>query len=69
ELKKQKLQQVEDQLRAAGINTQFIRPVGRPHLEEVQLDLLEAILCLVSSNGQADKRRRSEMIRSVKTLN
>ncbi|CAG8771556.1 41463_t:CDS:2 [Gigaspora margarita] len=66
--KRQKLQQVEDQLKVAGIDMQLIRPVGRPRLEETQPGLLETILRLVSSDGQADERRRSEMIRSVKTL-
>ncbi|CAG8788938.1 24670_t:CDS:2, partial [Gigaspora rosea] len=66
--KRQKLQQVEDQLKAAVINTQLIKPVGHPHLEEAQPGLLETILCLVSSDGQADERRCLEIIRSVKTL-
>ncbi|CAG8471056.1 25850_t:CDS:2 [Gigaspora rosea] len=37
--KRQKLQQVKDQLKAAGINTQLIKPVGHPCLEEAQLTL------------------------------
>ncbi|CAG8585380.1 8669_t:CDS:2, partial [Gigaspora margarita] len=47
-----KLQQVEDQLKAAGINTQLIKPVGCPRLEEAQPGLLETILRLVSSDRQ-----------------
>ncbi|CAG8718989.1 4968_t:CDS:2, partial [Dentiscutata erythropus] len=36
--------------------------------KETQLGLLEAILRIVSPDGQADERRRSETLRSVKTL-
>ncbi|CAG8809471.1 17980_t:CDS:2, partial [Gigaspora margarita] len=57
--------QVEDKLKAAGINTQLIKPVGRPRLEEAQSGLLETILHLVSSDGQTDERRRSEIIWST----
>ncbi|CAG8550095.1 7005_t:CDS:2 [Dentiscutata heterogama] len=67
--KRQKLQQMEKQLKEAGFDTQLVRPtVGRPSLEEAQPGLLEAIVQIVSSDGQADERRRSELIRSVKTL-
>ncbi|CAG8449488.1 6300_t:CDS:2 [Dentiscutata heterogama] len=67
--KRQKLQQIEKQLKEAGFDTQLVRPtVGRPSLEEAQPGLLEAIVQIVSSDGQADKRQRSELIRSVKTL-
>ncbi|CAG8758483.1 9845_t:CDS:2, partial [Gigaspora margarita] len=55
-------------LETAGINTQLIKPVGRSHLEEAQPGLLETILRLVSSDRQANERRRSEIIWSIKTL-
>ncbi|CAG8552601.1 27457_t:CDS:2, partial [Gigaspora margarita] len=54
-LEDKKLQQVEDQLKAASINMQLIKPVGRLHLEEVQPNLLKTILHLVSSDGQANE--------------
>ena len=41
---------------------------GRPRLEETEPGLLEAIKKLATSGGAADNRRRSELIRSVKTL-
>ncbi|CAG8744682.1 11108_t:CDS:2, partial [Gigaspora rosea] len=55
--------QAEDQLKAAGINTQLIKPVGRPRLKEAQPGLLKTILRLVSLDGQVEERKRLEIIR------
>ncbi|CAG8621935.1 6520_t:CDS:1, partial [Cetraspora pellucida] len=41
---------------------QSVRPtVGYPSIKEAQLGLLEAIVQIISSDGQADKRRCSKM--------
>ncbi|CAG8677566.1 537_t:CDS:2, partial [Dentiscutata erythropus] len=64
----EELQQLKRQLKEAGLNTQLVRPTGRPSLEEQQPGLLEAIVQIVSLDRQADERRHSEIIRSVKTL-
>ncbi|CAG8588871.1 40509_t:CDS:2 [Gigaspora margarita] len=44
--KRQKLRQVEDQLRAAGINTQLIRSVGYSRLEEAQPEMIRFVKTL-----------------------
>ncbi|CAG8694869.1 3126_t:CDS:2 [Dentiscutata erythropus] len=67
--KKQKLLQIERQFKEAGLDMQLVRPtVGHPSLEEQQPGLLEAIVQIVSPDGQADERWRSEIVWSVKTL-
>ena len=42
--------------------------VGRPRIEVDQPGLLETILDLVQANSATDDRRRSEIVRTVKTL-
>ena len=41
---------------------------GRPRIETDQPKLLSTILDIVQASSSADDRRRSEMIRSVRTL-
>ena len=42
--------------------------VGRPRIKEDKPGLLETILALVQSSSATDDRKRSEMIRTVKSL-
>ena len=44
------------------------RVPGRPRIEEDQPQLLSTILDIVQATSAADPRRRTEMIRSVRTL-
>ncbi|CAG8717623.1 18158_t:CDS:2, partial [Cetraspora pellucida] len=59
---KHKLQQIEKQFKEAGFNIQLARPtIGCSSLEETQLGLYKAIIQIVSSDGQADEKRSSEL--------
>lgn len=51
-------------------NNQIVLPkaVGRPRLEREQPGLMEAIINIVTYNSTADERRRTETLRSIKTL-
>ncbi|CAG8634303.1 14226_t:CDS:1, partial [Dentiscutata erythropus] len=61
--KRQKLQQMEKQLKKASFDMQLVRPtVGYPSLEKIQPGLLEAIVQIVSSDRQADDRQHLELI-------
>lgn len=42
--------------------------VGRPRLERDQPGLMDAILKIVTHNSNADERRRTETLRSIRTL-
>jgi hypothetical protein len=42
--------------------------VGRPKLEEDQPELLKAIISIATFRAGADERRRSETLRTVRTL-
>ncbi|CAG8760469.1 1388_t:CDS:2, partial [Cetraspora pellucida] len=51
------------QFKEAGFNIQLARPtIGHPSLEETQPDLLEAIIQIVFSDGQADEKQSSELL-------
>ncbi|CAG8789540.1 3087_t:CDS:2, partial [Dentiscutata erythropus] len=67
--KKQRLQLIKKQIKKAGFNMQLVKPmVGHSSLEKAQPGLLETIVQIVSSDGQANYRRHSEIVRSIKTL-
>ncbi|ESN94336.1 hypothetical protein HELRODRAFT_164161 [Helobdella robusta] len=44
------------------------KTLGRPSIETDQSDLLKSIIDIVTASGAADDRRRTELIRSCKTL-
>jgi hypothetical protein len=53
---------------ARELNTLIAQPTGRPRLEREQTDLLDAIISIVTCHSSADEKRRSETLRTIKTL-
>ena len=59
----------EKDAEAASVLKSFNRGVtGKPRLEVDQPELLSAIVKIVTNSSATDDRRRSEMLRSVTTL-
>lgn len=72
---REKVKQTVNRLREsnpeAANDLQAVMPqtVGRPRLERDQPDLMDTIIRIVTHHSSADERRRTETLRSIRTLN